>query len=124
MGSVRRAHRLRSEPDGLAGLGTGFCYPLYLELAAEITHPAPEGVSSCGIGLTYNVGALLVLSVEARVDPSSINLIMVATIGGAALLLTMVRESYRRSEHEETCRNAGSVVDRLLPVLPAATKAA
>jgi hypothetical protein len=34
----------------LIGLGTGFCYPLYLELAAEITFPAPEGVSSAGVG--------------------------------------------------------------------------
>jgi hypothetical protein len=120
--------------SALAGLGTGFCYPLYLELAAEITYPAPEGVSSSGIGLVYNVGALVVLSVESSVNPNSINLVMVATIAFSAMLLSQVSERYRRSEHEGACGGAvggaglilciDGVEERLLPAMLPASKAA
>ena len=85
----------------IVGLGMGFCYPLYMELAAEITYPTPEGVSSSGIGFVYNVSALIVLSVESTIDPKSINFIMAATVAASLSLLTCVDESYARSEKEE-----------------------
>ena len=85
----------------VVGLGMGFCYPLYMELAAEITYPAPEGVSSSGIGFMYNVSALIVLSVESTIDPKSINFIMAVTVAASLSLLTCVNESYCRSEKEE-----------------------
>ena len=106
---------------GFAGFALGACTPLWLELGAELTYPAPESTSAGLIILVQQIGTLVMLAVAPELaqnsDPTSrgvstkpnANFIMSVVVLAALIVTFTVTEDYRRTRAglQYTHRNEG-----------------
>ena len=92
----------------LAGVFQGMLDPLFLELAAEVAYPSPEGTSAGLLTFLYNVAALLVLTVSPFISAATINFIYTLVFAVCVVLISGVEERYLRSESVcEHCTRIG-----------------
>jgi FLVCR family MFS transporter len=80
------------------GLVTGATAPMFLELAAEVTYPIPEGSSGNLVGLFINAWHILGFGLFPYISPQAVNLFMAVVYVLCLLLMVPVAEKYLRWE--------------------------
>ena len=85
----------------LHGLFIGCTAPPAFELAAELTHPVPEGTSANMIGLVINTSHVLSLAAFAYLSPLAINPLLAVVYCCCLVLMLVVCERYLRSDEDE-----------------------
>jgi len=88
--------------SALLGATTPLCY----ELAAELTYPAPEGISAGILSFLNNVGGLLLLLVMPNVPLSYSNCLMTGSVLLSVLCVGCATERYTRTEADMDARAA------------------
>ena len=85
-----------------AGFFLGACIPLYFELAAELTYPLAESISSNIIVFVLNAAAFIFVFVTPSLISHAgvLNLITAAAAVMALALFALVRPVYRRRDFE------------------------
>lgn len=83
---------------GLGGFFVGATMPVGLELAAELTHPVPEGTSANFVMLLIQILGIVFLSVASAIASSAINVVLVAVVLSCLVVVSGVREVYLRQE--------------------------
>jgi len=83
---------------GLGGFFVGATMPVGLELAAELTHPVPEGTSANFVMLLIQVLGIVFLTVASAIASSAINVVLVAVVLSCLVVVSGVREVYLRQE--------------------------
>lgn len=89
----------------MASVLNGLTGPLFFELGAEITYPAPEGVSASAFTFTVNSGGMLITALFSilgqAMQGAACCLLMASIVGAGLLLLLPVQEVYLRRSLDE-----------------------
>jgi MFS family permease len=85
----------------IASVFLGATTPIMIELGAEVTFPASEGVSAGLVSAVLNLSALVFLALLAYIPTSHLSGLVVATCTLCGLCLLPVREHYLRSDYDD-----------------------
>lgn len=80
----------------IIGVVFGIVYPVFLELAAEISFPMNEFYSAAVITLLYNICALIVLLAGSYIPSEFVSGGVTASLILCTILMIFVKEEYRR----------------------------
>ena len=80
----------------LAGMAQSSTSPLFYELCAELTYPVSEGTSAGVLALIWNTASLIIIFLSPVISAGAINVITTCTIAVVVLMVTTVREVYKR----------------------------
>jgi len=86
---------------GLASALLGATTPLCYELAAELTYPAPEGISAGLLSFLNNVGGLILMVIMPNVPDSYSSIMMTASVLLCLGLVCFATERYLRSDEDK-----------------------
>eukprot|EP01052_Picozoa_sp_SAG31_P001388 SAG31_NODE_47_length_30979_cov_41.708841_22_plen_190_part_00 len=86
---------------GFASVCLGATSPLFIELGAEVTYPASEGISAGLVTAMINLAGLALLALLDAIPPDWLSAIVTLTVLLCAILIVRVEEVYLRTEYDE-----------------------
>ena len=97
----------------VAGFLIGGAYPLFFELAAEITYPLDASVSGVAMMVVNNVACLLLLAIFGFVPTVVFNPTMTFTVFICLGLLLFIPARYRRSDADDRAADGAEAGERI-----------